>query len=90
MLSRLLLARDIARLYLFHLLFLVSHTLTNSLNQGGERSFDMATYQDFINACEDTDGVRFSWNVFPSNRIEATRMVCMYMTIMLHMLATIY
>ena len=36
----------------------------------------MATYQDFINACEDTDGVRLSWNVIPSNRIEAARMVC--------------
>ena len=35
----------------------------------------MATYQDFINACEDTDGIRLSWNVIPSNRIEAARMV---------------
>ncbi|EDQ92266.1 uncharacterized protein MONBRDRAFT_34958 [Monosiga brevicollis MX1] len=33
------------------------------------------SYQDWINACEDTDGIRFSWNVFPSSRIEATRMV---------------
>ena len=32
-------------------------------------------YAQWINACEDTDGVRFSWNVLPSNRIEATRMV---------------
>ena len=33
------------------------------------------SYQDFINACEDTDGIRLSWNVIPSNRIEAARMV---------------
>lgn len=40
------------------------------------------SYQDFINASEDVDGVRFSWNVVPTNRIEATRMVvpvaCLY------------
>eukprot|EP00041_Stephanoeca_diplocostata_P017970 m.372535 g.372535 ORF g.372535 m.372535 type:complete len:779 (+) comp20875_c0_seq2:182-2518(+) len=33
------------------------------------------SYADFINASEDTDGVRFSWNVLPTSRIEATRMV---------------
>lgn len=42
----------------------------------------MATYQDFIQQNEDRDGVRFSWNVWPSSRIEATRMViplgCLY------------
>jgi len=42
----------------------------------------MATYQDFINQNEDRDGVRFSWNVWPSSRLEATRMVvpvsCLY------------
>lgn len=35
----------------------------------------MATYQEFIQQNEDRDGVRFSWNVWPSSRIEATRMV---------------
>lgn len=30
---------------------------------------------DFINASEDTDGVRFAWNVLPTSRVEATRMV---------------
>ena len=35
----------------------------------------MTTYQDFINQNEDRDGVRFSWNVWPSSRLEATRMV---------------
>ena len=35
----------------------------------------MSTYQDFINQNEDRDGVRFSWNVWPSSRLEATRMV---------------
>jgi len=42
----------------------------------------MATYQEFIQENEDRDGVRFSWNVWPSSRIEATRMVvpmgCLY------------
>eukprot|EP00128_Syssomonas_multiformis_P010905 Colp12_sorted_trinity150504_noHs@20552 len=40
------------------------------------------TMQDFIDDAEDRDGVRFSWNVWPSSRIEATRMVvplgCLY------------
>jgi hypothetical protein len=35
----------------------------------------MTTYQDFINACEDVDGVRLAWNVLPSSRIEAARLV---------------
>ncbi|ELU11239.1 hypothetical protein CAPTEDRAFT_163091 [Capitella teleta] len=42
----------------------------------------MATFQDFIQQNEDRDGVRFSWNVWPSSRLEATRMVvplgCLY------------
>jgi protein transport protein SEC23 len=35
----------------------------------------MATYQEFIQQNEDRDGVRISWNVWPSSRIEATRLV---------------
>ncbi|XP_006824846.1 protein transport protein Sec23A [Saccoglossus kowalevskii] len=35
----------------------------------------MATYQEFIQQAEERDGVRFSWNVWPSSRLEATRMV---------------
>jgi hypothetical protein len=35
----------------------------------------MATYEEFINASEDTDGVRFTWNVIPTTRIEASRLV---------------
>lgn len=35
----------------------------------------MSTYQEFIQQNEDRDGVRFSWNVWPSSRLEATRMV---------------
>ncbi|RXG53560.1 Protein transport protein Sec23A [Armadillidium vulgare] len=31
--------------------------------------------QDFIEAQENKEGIRFSWNVWPSSRIEATRMV---------------
>ena len=42
----------------------------------------MSTYQEFIQQNEDRDGVRFSWNVWPSSRLEATRMVvplaCLY------------
>lgn len=42
----------------------------------------MATYQEFIQQNEDRDGVRFSWNVWPSSRLEATRVVvplsCLY------------
>jgi len=35
----------------------------------------MATFADFIQQQEDQDGVRFSWNMWPSSRLEATRMV---------------
>eukprot|EP01137_Pigoraptor_chileana_P023714 Opistho-2@90474 len=35
----------------------------------------MASFQEFVDQCEARDGVRFSWNVWPSSRIEATRMV---------------
>ncbi|XP_059095381.1 protein transport protein Sec23A-like isoform X2 [Tigriopus californicus] len=35
----------------------------------------MATYQEYMQANEDRDGVRLSWNVWPSSRLEATRMV---------------
>ncbi|GAB1599854.1 protein transport protein Sec23A-like isoform X1 [Argonauta hians] len=35
----------------------------------------MTTYQDYIQQNEDRDGIRFSWNVWPSSRIEATRMI---------------
>jgi len=35
----------------------------------------MATYQEYICTNEDRDGIRLSWNVWPSSRLEATRMV---------------
>ena len=35
----------------------------------------MATYQEYMQQNEDRDGVRLSWNVWPSSRLEATRMV---------------
>ncbi|KAI9564043.1 hypothetical protein GHT06_007781 [Daphnia sinensis] len=42
----------------------------------------MATFQEYIQQNEDRDGVRFSWNVWPSSRLEATRLVvnlaCLY------------
>lgn len=42
----------------------------------------MTTYEEFIQQNEDRDGVRFTWNVWPSSRIEATRLVvplgCLY------------
>ncbi|CAG5096978.1 Oidioi.mRNA.OKI2018_I69.XSR.g14874.t1.cds [Oikopleura dioica] len=36
---------------------------------------NMATFADFIQAEEDRDGVRLSWNVWPASRLEATRNV---------------
>ena len=35
----------------------------------------MGTYQDFIQQAETRDGVRMSWNMWPSSRLEATRLV---------------
>lgn len=35
----------------------------------------MQTYQEFIQLNEDRDGVRLSWNVWPSSKLEATRLV---------------
>lgn len=35
----------------------------------------MATYQEYMQQNEDRDGIRLSWNVWPSSRLEATRMV---------------
>ncbi|CAF0817521.1 unnamed protein product [Didymodactylos carnosus] len=35
----------------------------------------MSTYQEFIVQNEERDGVRFTWNVWPSSRLEATRLV---------------
>lgn len=42
----------------------------------------MTTYEEFIQLNEDRDGVRFTWNVWPSSRIDATKLVvplgCLY------------
>ena len=42
----------------------------------------MQSYQDYFQQNEDQDGVRMSWNVWPSSRLEATRLVvplgCLY------------
>lgn len=35
----------------------------------------MSTYQEFIQHSEERDGVRLSWNVWPSTKLEATRLV---------------
>ncbi|CAF2309779.1 unnamed protein product [Rotaria sp. Silwood2] len=35
----------------------------------------MTTYQEFITQNEERDGVRFTWNIWPSSRLEATRLV---------------
>ncbi|UJR26099.1 hypothetical protein I4U23_007445 [Adineta vaga] len=35
----------------------------------------MTTYQEFIIQNEERDGVRFTWNMWPSSRLEATRLV---------------
>lgn len=41
-----------------------------------------ATFQDFLQQCEDNDGVRMSWNIWPSSRVEAAKLVvplaCLY------------
>lgn len=45
----------------------------------------MSTFEEYIQQNEDRDGVRFTWNVWPFSRIEATRMVvplgCLYQPI---------
>lgn len=45
----------------------------------------MATYEEYIQQNEDRDGIRFTWNIWPSSRIEATRLVvplgCLYQPI---------
>uniref|UniRef100_A0A182THA3 Protein transport protein SEC23 n=1 Tax=Anopheles melas TaxID=34690 RepID=A0A182THA3_9DIPT len=42
----------------------------------------MTTYEEFIQQNEDRDGIRFTWNVWPSSRIDSTRLVvplgCLY------------
>lgn len=42
----------------------------------------MASALEFIEDAEDRDGVRFSWNVWPSSRLEAAHLVvpisCLY------------
>lgn len=48
-----------------------SHTSGRSF----QRILIMTTFLEFIQQNEDRDGVRFSWNVWPSSRLEATRMV---------------
>lgn len=35
----------------------------------------MATLADFIESAEDVDGVRFNWNVWPSTRVDAAKIV---------------
>ena len=36
---------------------------------------NMASYAEFIQQQEDRDGIRLSWNVWPSSKLEATRLV---------------
>ncbi|XP_067000933.1 protein transport protein Sec23A [Anabrus simplex] len=42
----------------------------------------MTTFEEFIQMNEDRDGIRFTWNVWPSSRLEASRLIvpigCMY------------
>lgn len=37
----------------------------------------MSSWGEFIQQNEDRDGVRLTWNVWPSTRIEATKLVCL-------------
>uniref|UniRef100_T1IRR5 Protein transport protein SEC23 n=1 Tax=Strigamia maritima TaxID=126957 RepID=T1IRR5_STRMM len=39
------------------------------------KQLEMSGYQDYIVQNEEKDGIRFSWNVWPSSRLEATRLV---------------
>lgn len=45
----------------------------------------MTTYEEYIQQNEDRDGIRFTWNVWPSSRLDATRLVvplgCLYQPI---------
>ncbi|XP_045600749.1 protein transport protein Sec23A isoform X3 [Procambarus clarkii] len=43
--------------------------------QQQQQQQQQASFQEFIETQENKEGVRFSWNVWPSSRIEATRMV---------------
>ncbi|XP_014250798.1 protein transport protein Sec23A [Cimex lectularius] len=42
----------------------------------------MTTYEEFIQQSEERDGVRFTWNVWPSSRVEGSKLVvpvgCLY------------
>jgi protein transport protein SEC23 len=42
----------------------------------------MTTFHDFVHQNEDRDGVRMSWNVWPSSKLEAAKLVvplaCLY------------
>lgn len=35
----------------------------------------MTTYEEFIQQNEDRDGVRFTWNVWPSSRVESQKLI---------------
>ena len=35
----------------------------------------MTTYQEYIQQNEERDGVRVSWNLWPSSKVEAARLV---------------
>lgn len=56
----------------------LSGSNATSITSNPRSSFEeaMSGYEEWILACEERDGVRFSWNVFPTNRVEATKMVC--------------
>lgn len=45
----------------------------------------MTTYDDYIQQNEDRDGIRLTWNVWPSSRIDSSRLVvplgCLYQPI---------
>ena len=59
-----------------------AHTLTHTLTQTLTLTRNLAGMSGDFHEVEATDGVRFSWNVWPSSRLEATRMVvplgCLY------------
>lgn len=35
----------------------------------------MTSFQDFVESAEDVDGIRWNWNVWPSSRVDAAKIV---------------
>lgn len=38
----------------------------------------MSTFDEFVQQNENRDGIRITWNVWPSSSVEATKLACLY------------